>query len=165
MTIRTSKPSQYDRIKLSPGGTVCRTEVALDHQANIAVAYARKWLDAGPGSMKVDVRTAGVIRRALQLYMDHLSAPTIDAAQEARAVRICCDQRKAREDTQQAALARLEAATGTTSFPTFSAVLHGYDVAAEVADTDAKVQAILDDIARSQWGRMRRLKFDQEAQP
>lgn len=164
MTNQTRRIGRQARTTLSPGGTVVHTEVPLDHQSSLAIAYARKWLDVGPGRLGVDVRAAGVVRRALQLYMTHLASSALDAAQEGHAVRLCCRQLKPDEETRQAALGRLEAATERAPFPSFTVVLLGEDVAARVARLDAEVQATLDEIATSRWGRMKRLKFDQLTQ-
>lgn len=158
MTARNTRQSNYTRTALQLSGTISRVQAALDHQATVAVAYAQRWLEFGPGRLGVSVQPSGVVRRALQLYARHLSDPLLDPEEEARAVRRCCSSLAADEATQKATKARLAAADSPTSFPSFRDVLEGHDADQKRAEFDARYQATLDLIAKTSWGRLRGFK-------
>lgn len=102
------KPNSYRvpkvRTTVALKGSTKHVEVRLDAASALAIDYARRWLRSGPGGLDLDVLASGVVRRSLEVYMQHLSNPVIDPSEEARAVVRRCDPVRMDQEHQEAAL-------------------------------------------------------------
>lgn len=135
-------------------GTTHAVKAYLDHSSEFAVAYAQAWL-ARAGSPKVPV--SGVIRAALRRYVDHLQH-TQDATTEVGAVARTCRETAPAADDREAAWGRLQDINPAEPLPPYTDVLRGPEVASQVAAINARAEALFDDMAGSNWGRLKRLR-------
>lgn len=134
-------------------GTIKSTEAALDHSSAFAVAFAQAWLIRA-GSKKV--RSGGVIRRALALYVRHLEALP-EHRNEVRAVGSACRVFVADRVTQEGAYSRLGAIPEGASLPPFIDLLQGPE-RLDIAALDDRVNEAMKQIAATRWGRMKGIK-------
>ncbi|MGA0610649.1 hypothetical protein [Caldimonas sp. KR1-144] len=146
MLAKQNRSAPYTRSTVALRGTVAQTEVKLDHPSRLAIAYARAWLNTGPGGMAVDPLSSGVVRRALVVYMGHLSRADLDPKQEARAVRSCCSSFPPDEDTQEAAWKRLQAHNEGASLPPWLDVLRGPQWAQQWKDFEARHEVLIEQV-------------------
>lgn len=144
------KPSRRTALPLA--GTSRRTEVHLDFSSDLALAYAQTWLSRA-GSLKVPA--SGIVRRALALYVQHLEAQaqpgTIGGPVEVRAVAQACKAPEVPSEAQQAALQRLADAPADAQLPSFLSIQQGPEACAALADFDARMSAIFDELDRDPY--------------
>lgn len=143
-----------ERTTLPLKGTTRTTQAALDHSSAFSLLWAQSWLSRA-GSRKVP--TGGVIRRALAVYVTHLESCPIPL-DEVRAVARACSTFSTSEDTQQGAYERLQAVEEGAELPPCAELLHGPQAALDVAAMDARVDALMAQIANTRWGRLRGVK-------
>lgn len=153
MTEPTRDQVHRIRTTLPLTGTVTRTTAQLDHASDVALAYAQAWL-AGNGSLKVPA--SGVMRRAVRLYVAHLEHA--DAESEVREIERACKTSKPDVGGQNAAWDRLQSLDPAQPLPPYTEVLHGPASASLVATVNARAEELFNQIARSPWGRLKRLK-------
>lgn len=134
-------------------GSIARTEAKLDLAAQLGIAYGQKWLEQAQGQSGLQVPAAGVIRRALQVYMGHLNDTSTDPADEARAALRCCNAPPADEDAKRAAFARLDAAPDGQPLPDFRDVLRDPDLVGALAGLDARVDELVQQAKAQRRGR------------
>ena len=132
------KQHRTPRTTLDLKGTYKATEAHLDFRSWLALMYSRIWVVAA-GSPKPP--NAGIIRRALQVYVEHLGSA--DPNEEARAVRNACSVSPTDEDEQQKAEMRMYA----NPLPLFSDVITGpvraRELLAMVENADALADSII----------------------
>ena len=123
------KPNSYRvpkaRTTIALSGTTRRLEVKLDAASDLSINYARRWLRTAPGSLDLDVLASGVVRRSLEVYMQHLSSLGIDPEDEARAVMRRCTSLRMEQEDQDAALQRLQAHDAGLPLPPWPEVIQG----------------------------------------
>lgn len=143
-----------ERTTLPLKGTSRRTQAALDHDGAFALAWAQSWLSRA-GSRKVP--TGGVIRRALAVYVTHLESCPIPP-DEVRAVARACSPSYLGEDAQHGAFGRLQAVEDGAELPPYRELLRGPQAALDVSATNARVDALVAQIAGTKWGRLKGIK-------
>jgi hypothetical protein len=160
MTKKTPwRPAAPPRSTVPLGRTVAKTQAALDFASHLAIDYAQQWLTRH-GSKKVP--SAGIIRRALACYLDHLDGhrndPTADPRDEVRAVARACAGSVPDTEAQQQASARLRGAATAPQLSPWLEVLHGPQRLAELAALDVRADATFQQLKheRSQHLRQRR---------
>lgn len=144
-------PRERTTIRLT--GTVQSTQAGLSHSTAFALPWAQAWLSRA-GSKKVP--TGGLIRRALEVYVQHLEACT-DHRWEVMAVHRACTAIKPAEGAKEAALQRLAAIPAGDPLPPCRDVLYGPD-RLDLAALDARVEEHVQAIAATRWGRIRGIK-------
>ena len=137
------RPMRPRRKQLTLTGSVRHVEIHIDHATDLALAYSLRLLkDAGNG---IDPHLAGVVRRAMGMYVAHLSKlPTERHKAEYLAVARCVGVQSTPEDERQEARARLDAVPVGDPLPPFADVLKGMGTAAESSAMLARVDAALD---------------------
>lgn len=142
------QPRQRTTVPLT--GTGHQTKTYLDLRSHLALSYAGAWL-RNAGGLKVP--SSGVIRRALALYVQHLSdkGPT-EALDEFKAVQRACRASPTPQDDQEAALQRLEGLAYAEPLPSFEAVLYGPQWASEQAASRARYEQLIADTMQSRRG-------------
>lgn len=142
-----------ERTTLRLTGTVQSTQAALSHSTAFALPWAQAWLSRA-GSKKVP--TGGLIRRALEVYVRHLETCR-DPRGEVLAVQRVCTALKPDEGAREAALQRLAAVPTGAPLPPHSDLLLGPEKP-DWAALDARVEAHIQAIAATRWGRIRGIK-------
>ena len=162
MTKTRTYPAR-DRTTLPIRGTAATYKAQLDFPSQLAVAWARKWLQTGPGAMGVDPLVSGVMRRALQVYISHLSDLNTDPLHEARCVRACGNASTYTEEAQQDAQERLQAHQPGQPMPTYQSVLQGPHEAQalDFRAIEARADELYEIVACSKWGRLHGLSRGQ----
>lgn len=131
-------------------GTSSKVQASLDFTSNLALSYAGAWLHRAGG---FKVPSSGVVRRALALYVQHLSyKDTTEALEEFKAVQRACRASPTPQDDQEAALQRLEGMTQAEPLPSFEAVLYGPQWASEQAASRARYEQLIADTMQSRRG-------------
>lgn len=125
------------RTSLPLAGTAAQRYAKLDSTSVLAADYAAEWL-ARQGSPTVPF--SGVIRRALQVYLQHLKR-TEDGPSEARAVARACKASSRPGEEHQAALARLAAVQKGQPLPAFEVIDLGPQAAAQRAQLLERIAA------------------------
>lgn len=136
-------------------GTTAATKAHLDFHAELSIEYAQHWLHLAGGQK---VPASGVIRRALAVYVRHLADANTEPRHEFSATRAACQSSPIPSADQQQAREPLEALAGPLPLPPFANVRAGYDVAAAVAETNRRADALFNHIAAGPRGRMRGVK-------
>lgn len=149
-TYRAPKP----RKTIALQGTTRQLEVKLDAPSDLSIAYARRWLKNGPGRMDLNVLASGVVRRSLEVYMQHLSDPRIDPSAEAQAVKRRCTALRMANEDQEAAWERLRGLDETLPPPPWPEVLRGTG-SAEAAALTLRAEGIVTQLLAEKGMRLR----------
>lgn len=156
------RPDQRRRKTIPITGTISKVAFQADHASLLALEYGQAWVlshhDRKPPA-------SGIVRRALQLYMHHLAELHADEELrfECMAMTAACKSGPTDEQDQQAAHERLQAAVVSGELPTYREVLRPGAVAA-VAALEARVDQLVDGIARTPWGRLNHIKSTRQLQ-
>lgn len=131
-------------------GTHSHTEARLCFPSAFALEYAQLWLRRA-GSIKVP--RAGLVRRALRVYADHLRARALEGVagltHEVRAVHSACSASQVAEEEQQLAQLRLHTAPADKALPDLHELLAGPQRLAELQELDERVESICQGIFAS----------------
>jgi hypothetical protein len=139
------------RTSVALKGTHSRALHQLDFDSQLALDYCTTWVRRQLG---MSVPASGVVRRALKQYA-HSLANSVNPLGEARAVQRSCDGLDVPHGDQLAAQLRLAAVAPEEPMPPFSHVVVGPAKARDLAAFEARVDEVVDTIARSAWGRLR----------
>jgi len=134
--------STYVRRTVPLKGTLTCRLVRLDLPSILAVRYGRAWFRVESAPAAPTVHESAVVRRALRVYMDHLSSPSLDPAREVGELLRCSRSVAPSEDTRTATLARLEEAEGASVLPPFDHILNHPGAAAMVAEVDQRAEEL-----------------------
>ena len=149
--------SAYVRRTVPLKGTVTRHVARLDLPSIVAVRYGRAWFRVASAPAAPTVHESAVVRRALRVYMDHLSSPSLDPAREVGELLRCSRSVAPSEDTRTATLARLEEAEGASALPAFDHMLTNPGAAAMVAEVDHRAEELYRQLRAERRGRGRHL--------
>lgn len=122
-------------------GTLAKQLAPLDSDSLLVIEYAQQWLRR-QGSAKVPA--AGVIRRALHLYVRHLAQA--EGKVEVRATAQACKAFERPADEHQLALLRLHAVPDEEPLPSFAVVRDGARVVAERAAAHQQLEQLLESL-------------------
>lgn len=121
-----SKPSTYGARKARTTAplknTTARVQAALDFTSALALEYAQEQINRA-GTLKVPA--AGIMRRALAVYMAHLQRNDLDLKLEALAVQRAGTVPPTPADDQRAARGRMDALLNGGEVMDFNDVLSG----------------------------------------
>jgi hypothetical protein len=118
-------------------GTAAKVQASLDFRSTLALSYATEWLKRASGGLQAP--SSGVIRRALALYVQHLTDKGSGGAlDEFKAVQRACQTSSTPQEDQEAASERLEGFSQAEPLPTFQHVLYGPQWASECAAAEAR---------------------------
>jgi hypothetical protein len=120
-------------------GTFTKVNTLLSFESDLAVEYAQHWLKSA-GSLHPPA--SGVIRRALVVYMHHLT--TADRRDEVGAVRRACTASDIDADRQRMALLRLYACPPGEPLPPFRDILRSPAEARQMAELTDRAEALAD---------------------
>ncbi len=121
MTTKTSIRPTAARTTYALNGTAATSAVKLDFKSRLALAWIERWIAEQQG---LKAPLSGVIRHALQVYVQHLENIPADAAPSAlQGLRSACSAISPPPDEREAARARLE--TSGAPLPPFAVVLKG----------------------------------------
>jgi hypothetical protein len=143
-----TQPRQRTTVDLK--NTNSRPTVLLSFESELALKYAGLWL-AAASPLKVPV--SGLARRALEVYMQHLSSA--DPAEEFRDVRASCTASPTSAEGQQMAHLRLYATPPGEPLPVFRDMLRSPAVARQMAELTARAEAMAAECLASRPGRKR----------
>ena len=116
--------------------------IQFDFRSALSADWAAKWISLH-GGLKTPL--SGLVRRALAVYVTHLyQLPADTVLHELRSVAWACSGTGADQQEQEAAVARLDAFTGT-ELPPLDTFLHAPHVLAERAVHMARL-AVLNEI-------------------
>ncbi len=136
-------------------GTALKTQAALSFPAAFALEYAQVWL-ARAGSRRVP--SAGVIRRALAVYVEHLhhqsQQEATGPALEVRAVNRACNAFQVSPEDQQMAQLRLHTAPVGEPLPDLQTLLSGPCRLAEMQAMEERADTYCQSILQSQTFKM-----------
>lgn len=141
--VRTTSASNRTTIRLD--NTEAKLNAHLDGASWVALDYAEAWHFH---HSRLRVPHAGIVRRALALYVRHLSASGTVPQEEVIASQRACSSSKVEAGARAMAQARLEefaqqaAQPGdfTAPFPAFLDILHGPEVRQQVAEQHRRVE-------------------------
>lgn len=136
--LHTPKP----RTTVPLTGTFAKQLAALDSDSLLVIEYAQQWLRRH-GSVKVPA--AGVIRRALVLYVKHLAQA--EGRAEVRATAQACKATTRPAAEHQLALLRLHAVPDEEPLPSFAVVRDGARVVAERAAAHQRIEQLLESLS------------------
>lgn len=134
MHTTTTKPRGRTTVPLRTSAR--KLPVNLSFEADLALQYAIVWLHRA-GRLKVPA--AGVIRRALIVYANHLG--TANEAAEFRAAHSACTALSVLEEDQQGPLLRLYGADEALPLPPYAVIARGPHAAREAAELEQRVEA------------------------
>jgi len=129
------------RATMRLASTHCTRAVDLDFDSNTGIEYARQWARKACGQMPP---IAGVVRRAITVYLHGLGDPHMDPLSECAAIARACAPLRPDEDRQQGTLKRLQWAIEAEGIPTWPDVLRDPLQSAEMAAVEAHVVAAAD---------------------
>lgn len=145
MTKRHKPAAPRERTTQALTGTIYRSPQHLDATSLAAGRYACLWLKrAGSKSMPL----SGVVRRALQLYAQHLNRPDTDPAHEVRMAAQACAVIAMDSSTREAITGRLEAVPSSQPMPSWSDVLNGPGHAERWAKFNAETEALVEQLQK-----------------
>jgi len=153
----SDRPRSYatarERTSIALKGTTRTTEAGLDHSSAFALAWVQSWM-VRAGSKKVP--TGGVIRRALAVYVQHLES-CANPLNEVRAVARACSSLLPDKGAARAAFERLDAVPKGNPLPPHRVLFAGPG-ALDMAALDARVEAHIQAIAATRWGKLKGIK-------
>ncbi len=112
-------PQAGQRSTMRLAATHSTRAVGLDFDTDTGVEYARHWAHKHCGQTPP---AAGIVRRALAVYLAHLSAPSTDPHGECRALARACAPMRRDAEHQQGTHKRLGEATASACMPTWAEV-------------------------------------------
>jgi hypothetical protein len=126
MARRPPQPPPRPRTTLALTGTHHKLLAALDADSLLGIEHAQQW-QRRQGALKVPA--AGIVRRAIAVYIGHLARA--DGLAEVRATERACKASMRTEEDHRLALLRLHAADLSAPLPPFEVVRDGARVVAE----------------------------------
>lgn len=143
MTKKRPPPAPYQRTTVPLTATIAKAQAHLDLRSVVALAYAQ---EAHRRAGRINVPAAGVIRRALSVYVQHLA--TVEPRSEFRATEAACKPlcHQEPEEAHSMALLRLYAGTDEEPLPSFEVVLDGPRVVAERAALHQRLETVLESL-------------------
>lgn len=135
-------PAVRSRSSLPLTGTQVKAQASLDLTSALAIEYAQEWHRRHKSPA---VPLSGVVRRALQVYAQHLQKA--DAGQEVRAMAWACKVFNRDPADLVDALLRLHGADPAAPLPTLEEIRDGRQAVAERAAMFARLDATFDRLA------------------
>lgn len=135
---RRPKPPARPRTTVPLTGTISKLTALLDADTLLAIDYAQVW-QLRHRSLKVPA--AGIVRRALQVYVRHLSSA--QGADEIPATERACKVLTRPPEELQAALLRLHGSDPAEPLPAFEVIRDGARVVAERRALHQRLESLL----------------------
>lgn len=144
MTDRSTRRFTAARVRssLPLTGTQVKAQASLDLTSALAIEYAQEWHRRHKSPA---VPLSGVVRRALQVYAQHLQKA--DAGWEVPAMARACKALNRGPADLVDALLRLHAADPAEPLPTLEEIRDGRQAVAERAAMFARLDAVFDQLA------------------
>jgi hypothetical protein len=152
MTFKRSKSPSRPRTTVPLTGTFSKAHTLLSFETDLAIEYAQCWLKS---ASSLHTPASGVIRRALVVYMAHLA--TAEKGPEVAAVRRACTALDIDDGRRRMALLRLHTTPPGEPLPDFRDILRSPAEARQMAEFNAKAEAIADELVAKmpKWRRTR----------